>query len=295
MGHDQLFKAVLEKLLQAFLELFFPEVAARLDFQTLRFVDKEVFANVPEGAAREADVVARVESLEGKPEILVIHIEVQARPESDFARRMFEYYALLRMHHRLPVFPVVLYLRGGPTSAIEEYREELFGQAQLRFCYRSVALARLSAEEYVGTRPLGAALAALMRRRKGRELELRREMLRDVLESDLDDAAKYLLVNVIETYFELSEEDTKKFRRLISGKEYRKVEETELTYFDKLELKGALKAKRETLLRQLTAKFGPLPDRIAEKIADEGSASELDTYLDKVLTAGSLEEMGLGR
>jgi len=34
MGHDQLFKAVLERLFQGFLELFFPEVAARLDFET---------------------------------------------------------------------------------------------------------------------------------------------------------------------------------------------------------------------------------------------------------------------
>ena len=149
MGHDQLFKAVLERLLQGFLELFFPEVAARLDFETLRFVDKEIFANVPEGEVRKADVVARLETRDGEPEIVLVHVEVQAKPETEFARRMFEYYALLRLHHRLPVFPIVLYLRGGPGSTVEEYQEGLFGQEQLRFRYRSVALARLSAEEYV--------------------------------------------------------------------------------------------------------------------------------------------------
>ena len=69
MGHDQLFKTVLEGLLQGFLELFFPEVAARLDFETMRFIDKEVFANVPKGEVREADVVARLETLEGEPEM----------------------------------------------------------------------------------------------------------------------------------------------------------------------------------------------------------------------------------
>jgi predicted transposase/invertase (TIGR01784 family) len=174
MGHDQLFKAVLETLLQGFLELFFPEVAARFDFETLQFADKEVFANVPEGVVREADVVARLATRNGEPEIVLVHVEVQASPESDFARRMFEYYALLRMHHHVPVFPVVLYLRGGPDTTIEEYREELFGHEQLRFRYRSVALARLSAEEYVGASPLGAALAALMRRSSARDrLKLR--------------------------------------------------------------------------------------------------------------------------
>jgi len=204
---------------------------------------------------------------------------------------MFEYYALLRLHHRLPVFPIVLYLRGGPGSTVEEYQEELFGQEQLRFRYRSVALARLSAEEYVVASPLGAALAALMRRGETRDrLELRREMLSRVLESELDDARKYLLVNVIETYNRLSGEEVGRFRRLMSGKEYGKMEEVELTYFDELELKGRLEGKRETLLRLLAAKFGPLPDDTVTKIAAIGSAAELDTYLDRVLTATSLEE-----
>ncbi len=294
MGHDQLFKTVLERLLQGFLELFFPEVAARLDFQTLRFHDKEVFANAPVGAVREADVVAQLQTREGEPEIVLIHVEVQARAETDFARRMFEYYALLRLRHRLPVFPIVLYLRGGGESTVEEYQEELFGQEQLRFRYRSVALARLSAEEYVGASPLGAALAALMRRGKTRDrLLFRREMLRRVLESELDDALKYVLVNVIETYFRLSGEEVERFRRLISGKEYRKMQEVELTYFDELELKGRLEGKRETLLRQLTAKFGPVPEDTVAKIAAVSLASELDTYLDRVLTASSLEEIGV--
>jgi predicted transposase/invertase (TIGR01784 family) len=299
MGHDQLFKAVLESLLQGFLELFFPEVAARLDFETLRFVDKEVFANVPEGEKREADVVARLETRDGEPEIVLVHVEVQARPETDFARRMFEYYAVLRIHYGLPVLPIVLYLRRGPDSTVEEYVEELFGQEQLRFRYRSVALARLSAEEYLEASPLGAALAALMRRGEDRDrLELHWQMLSRVLESELDEALKYLLVNVIETYDELSPEETEGFRRLISGKEYGKVQDVELTYFDKLELKGRLagviEGKRETLLRLLTAKFGPLPEDTVARIAAINSAAELDTYLDRFVTANAIQEMGLG-
>ena len=73
MGQDQLFKTLLEGMLQSFLSLFFPDVAARLDFETLRFLDKEVFANVPEGDVREADVVARLKTHHGKREILLVH------------------------------------------------------------------------------------------------------------------------------------------------------------------------------------------------------------------------------
>jgi predicted transposase/invertase (TIGR01784 family) len=299
MGRDQLFKTVLEGMLQSFLELFFPEVAARLDFETVRFLGKEVFANVPEGDVREADVVARLETHDGKPEILLVHLEVQARSEPEFGRRMFEYYAILRIHYRLPVLPIVLYLRGGSGSAVEEHTEELFGEEQVRFRFRSVALARLSAEEYVDASALGAALSALMRRPKARRLELRREMLVRVLESELNRTLKYLLLNIIETYFRLSVEEAKTFRQLLSGKEYRKMQDTELTYFEELELKGMLKGvlqgKRETLLRLLTAKFGPLPASVVHQIEAVTSTSELDTYLDRFVDANSLDDIGLGR
>jgi hypothetical protein len=162
LGYDQLFKTILERFLQDFLELFFPEVAARLDFQTLRFVDKEVFANVPDGTVREADIVAKLNTREGHPELVLVHIEVQTDPESDFPRRMFEYYSVLRLHYRIPVLPIAVYLRHGPDSRLAEYRESLFDQELVHFRFHTVALARRQAEEYVETSPLGAALAALM-------------------------------------------------------------------------------------------------------------------------------------
>lgn len=301
MGYDQLFKTILERLLRDFLELFFPDVAARLDFETLRFVDKEVFANVPEGEVREADIVARVKTRDGAPELVLVHVEVQARSESDFARRMYEYYALLRLHHGLPVFPIVLYLRGGPRSRTAEYREALFGQDILLFRYHSLALAWLSAEEYVGTSPLGAALSALMNRKRTRDrARLRLLMLDRVVRSELDDALKHLLVNVIESFFELSGEDGERYRRLVSRKEYRAVQKVELTWADKLIEKGrkegrkagVIEGKRETLLRQLSAKFGNLPREVAAK-AEAMSAAELDSVLDRLLTARTWDDLNL--
>ncbi len=302
MGQDQLFKTILEGLLQDFLELFFPETAARLNFATLRFVDKEIFANVPAGAVREADVVARLETREGDPEIVTVHVEIQSEHESDFPRRMFEYYSVLRLHYGLPVFPVVLYLRRGPSSKLAEYREALFGQELLLFRYHSIALARLSAEEYVETSPLGAALSALMSREKTRDrVRLRLSMLERVVGSKLDQAVKYLLVNVIETFFVLSGEDAERYRRLVSRKEYRAVQEVELTWADRLMEKGreegreagVVEGMRRSLLRQLTAKFGDLPKAVAARI-ESMSVAELDSILERILTATALDELGLG-
>ncbi len=306
MGADQLFKEVLRDFLKEFVELFLPEAAARLDFGALRFPNRELFKGFPEGQRREPDVVAELRTLEGQQEIVLVHVEVQTDVRSGFGRRMLEYFALLWLQFNASVFPVLLRLSGGDPKGISiaEYRKTVLGQEIVRFRYASIALARLSAREYVEASPLAAAMSALMRRGKtSEELELRARMLRRVLASDLDERRKYLLVNMIETYFELSSEEEESFRRLIARKEYKEVQSTKLTWGDKLILEGRergreegreegiVQGKRETLKRQLNAKFGPLTKETEALIDAASSLEELDRYLDRVLVASSLREV----
>jgi predicted transposase YdaD len=51
---------------------------------------------------------------------------------------------------------------------------------------------------------------------------------------------------------------------------------------------GFVEGKRETLKRQLAAKFGALPPRVLESIDALRSSEELDRYLDRVLIARTL-------
>ncbi len=60
VGHDQLFKQVLEAFFPDFLRLFDPDTAAQLDLTAVTFRDTEVFTDIPQGARRTADVVAEV-------------------------------------------------------------------------------------------------------------------------------------------------------------------------------------------------------------------------------------------
>ena len=128
MGHDQRFKELLRLFLRPFLELFFPSLAKQLDLSSPVFVDKELFEDPPEGSHRVADLVAQVRSRRGEPEILLVHIEVQAERKHDVPARMFDYYTLLRRTYRLPVVPLAIYLRGGRAGLTrEEYRVSLPG------------------------------------------------------------------------------------------------------------------------------------------------------------------------
>ena len=66
MSHDQLFKELLQAFFREFMELFYLDVAARLDFSRVSFLDKETFTDFPQGDQREADIVAQVYTL-GRP------------------------------------------------------------------------------------------------------------------------------------------------------------------------------------------------------------------------------------
>jgi hypothetical protein len=102
---------------------------------------------------------------------------------------------------------------------------------------------------------------------------------------------------VFETYFPLSGKELEAFRHIVARKEYQKVQDTELTWADKLilegEEKGIIKGKRETLKRLLTVKFGPLAPNVEGRIDAIASSEELDRCLDRMLTAESLDELGL--
>ncbi len=150
MGHDQLFKDLLKGLFREFLQMFYPDAEKRLDFDTLRFLDKELFMDLPEGRRREADVVAEIKTLEGDAELILVHVEVQAAQEQDFERRMYNYHALLWLRHQIPILPIVPFLRGGGQALTEEeFQITLMGRERLRFRYESLRLAPLKAEEYV--------------------------------------------------------------------------------------------------------------------------------------------------
>jgi len=48
-----------------------------------------MIVNLPEQALRITDVVAEVERLTGEKEIIIIHVEVEARRKKPLPRRMF--------------------------------------------------------------------------------------------------------------------------------------------------------------------------------------------------------------
>jgi len=110
--------------------------------------------------------------------------------------------------------------------------------------------------------------------------------------SDLN-FGKLLLLTVIETYSHLkTREEKRRFQELMEKPKYRRVREFRQTWIDLLTRIGLLEAKRSTLLRQISAKFGSPSEELVRKVRCLKSIEELDGHLDKLLSARSLEDMG---
>ncbi|MBC8228314.1 hypothetical protein H8E77_02045 [bacterium] len=297
MEYDQLFKNLLKTFFKQFIELFFPEVAPRLDWLEIEFLQQEKFTDIPAGESRIVDVVAKIATREGEPELILVHVDVEHPWRSTFPYRMFEYYALLRLRHRLPVFPIaILPERKIKGFEPETYSEGLFGHEFLSFNYFHIGLKGVLVNDYWDDdNPISWGFASLMDSGERERALLLIECYCRVRDSSLNEAEKSLLLNFIVTCFQLTPDEEADFQRLLKREEHREVREMRETYFDKLKRQGAVEAMQNMLSKQLQAKFGSLPQEIVDRVRKIESEDELQKIAEKFVTASSLVELGLDK
>lgn len=299
IDHDQFFKHVVRAFFGDLLRIVVPRLAAELRADRPRFLESELFTNVPAGEHRRLDLVAEVQSLRGEPEVVLVHVEVEAQARSSMGRRLFEYAMQLWLEHRKPVVPIVLYLKGGQSNvARESLRIEAHGEELVSFTYYAFGLSGSQAEEYLRRpEPLAWGLAGLMRRGRLSVAEHKIACLSPILKSELDEARKFLLLDLVETYVELDGSAQAEYRGLLAEPENREVAKMELTWSGRIahEAKetGREEGKRELLLAQLERRFGPLPEATVRRVEAIRSPDRLAALAMEILEARSLEDLGL--
>ncbi|MCX6362208.1 MAG: Rpn family recombination-promoting nuclease/putative transposase [Armatimonadetes bacterium] len=218
MDQDQLWKDLLRAFMPDFLRLFLPDVAERLDLETVRFQDKETFTDLPKGLRREADLVAEVRSSAGEPELILVHVEIQGRRDAEMAQRMWEYYHLLRLRHRKPVVPIVLYLvKGRAGLARERYVDRLFGMTYATQTYWAISLPSFAAARFLKVEPIfGAAVSSVMRPGRLSRAMHKLQVLHRIARGPIDAARRDMLVHMVGEYLHLNPEQEAEMNRLIT-------------------------------------------------------------------------------
>jgi hypothetical protein len=316
--HDQHFKRLLQVCFADLVRIVAPRLAPKLRLGSPTFLDKEHFTDVREGEHRRLDLVAQVASVRGDPEIVIVHVEVEARARRDMGHRLLAYAMQLWLRHGRSIVPIVIYLRGGkPDVSREKVRLTTFGTTLLVFRYFAFGLAPSRAAAYLQRpEPLAWALAALMGRGDLSRVEHRLACLEPIAQAEIDDARRLLLANCVETYVQLNEAERGEYEILLDREENREVavmERTLLTTLDRAaqrgydeglekglargltegERKGKREGKRELLLDLLGRRFGPLPQATVQRVQALTSPEELSRLAERVLDARSLDDLGL--
>lgn len=303
--HDRLFKEFLHRFLREFMELFFPREAARLDFTTLSFLQQELIINLPGQALRITDVIAELNTLDGEPEAIILHVEVEANHPKPLPKRMFDYYALLRILLQRQVLPIALVLKphvGGLKW--RRYTEKLFDQELIRFRYGQVGLRDLKSSTYLAlNHPVAAMLATLMKPERSSSAEIKLQALQTVVASDLTEGDKLFLIEMVEIYLptDLVDDAQEAIMETIA--------EIETTWVSKALKEGRLKGRQEgwqegrqegrqegmhtLLLSMLTHKFGTLPDEFVTQLNALTDPLVLTQISNQILDAGDLSEIVL--
>ena len=301
-SHDQLVKEILRVFFADFLSLVLPGVVKRLRLGREEFLDKELFIDRPRGKRREVDLLARVPVRGAGKSPVLVHVEIEARVRAGMDVRMWGYHMQIRLRHDLPVVSVVLILRGGPAGLHREMRtERVAGLYTTGFCYRAFGLARCQAEDYLSRPgPLAWALAALMRPGRRTRAELKMACLRRIAAADLTDNQRFLLVNFVETYLQLTGSQAAEFDRLRQQAKNQEVVAVRMTWAEQIKAEGleegraeGLEALRNVVLLQLEQRFGAVPKTTKRKIEQISALEPLAHLAQRVFVAGSLKELGL--
>ncbi len=301
--HDKIFKQLLRTFLEDFLRLVAPQALEQMDLSSPELLDKELFAGGPQGRRRELDLLVRVRTTGGNP--LLIHVEIEARASRRMPKRLWRYRSQIQARYDTQVLTVVIYLRRGrPGISLETWESDL-GPGFPEPRYISFGLAGCSAVEYLDRpEPLAWAFAALMDPGSWSRAELKMACLRRIagLRGRMD---PFLLVDCVENYLQLKPREVAEFEVLRSRKENQEVRVVAMTWSETQKsmgreegrteglVQGAQKGAHQLLLHQLGKRFGPLPENVRRRVEAITSLDLLTELAERVLSAHSLEEMGL--
>jgi len=283
---------------------------SQLDFKTLERVNGSFVSD--DLKDRRNDVVWRLRWRGGGEDwfYLYLLLEFQSTPEPFMAVRLLVYVGLLLEElirtQKLkatdplpPVLPVVLYNGKRPWKAPVELASlfspvpEDLRRRLPKLEYLLVDESRLRPEEREQAGNLVAALARLEMSRDGGEFSQSARDLALLLPGEEHKELRRILGRWA----------THVMRRLFRGvtipgvedlEEVAMLEETFKEWERRARNDGRLEGTRHTLLRQMRQRFGRVPRRVQEQVNAISSLRELEKIADKILTAGSFQELGLG-
>ena len=298
--YDSPWKEVIEVYFPRFLEFFFPPAYTVIDWtRPYEFLDTELQQLEPDAEIGKllVDRVAKVWLLEGQEAWVLVHVEVQGRYDTEFAKRMYTYnYRLFDRHQQRVISLAVL------ADERENWRPASYGY-QLGGCRVSLEFPIAKLLDYQAqwetleqsTNPFGVIVMAHLKTKATNQnpesrLQWKLSLVRGLYERGYSREDVLQLFRFIDWLMVLPEELARGFKEVARSYE----EASRMRYVTSIERlakqEGIIETSRENTIDILEMRFGEVPSSIVEAINRINEASVLKTLLRRSIAIGSLAE-----
>ena len=319
--YDSPWKDVLELYLKEFFELFFPQMHDDIDW-TFRPVnlDKELrkIARDAEVGNRFADKLFQLRSKGGRPFELMTNVEVQGSPEASFAERLFVYnYRTYDRFHRPVVSIAVL------CDDTDSFHPQSFYACDLWDCQVGIKFPTVKLRRYndrwdeleASSNPFATVVMAHLKTQATRGRPRRRyrwklHLIRRLYDQGYERKDIVELFRFIDWVMALPQEleqrldqdietfESERKMKYVSGIERRAMQRGLEQGIQQGMEKGiqqgieqGMEQERVRLLKRLLGRaFGELPPELEQRLTT-ASRDEIDQWVDRVPSAGSLDEV----
>jgi hypothetical protein len=301
-NEDSPWKVILRENFPEAIEFFFPTIAAVIDWSVPpEFLDQEFQQLSPNAAIgkRITDQLVKVRRLGGTDLFLLLHLEVQARKEENFAERMLIY--ALRIYDRFGQFATSLAIL---CDGDESWRPEncVLGSpgSSLAFQFSMVKLLDYQdrmAELQASRNPFSVVVMTHLRTRETKnDLQRRKEwkfaLMRGLYEAGYNREEILKLYRFLDWIMILPEGLNRSFWDELQAYEAGK----KMTYVTSVERFGIQAGReqqgRSLILRLLTRRFGELTETTIETI-NTFSIEQVESLSDAVFDFRSIEDLNI--
>jgi hypothetical protein len=314
-AYDSPWKVAVERLFPHFMEFFFPEIHALIDWsRRYKFLSQEL-AQISVGIEGEqntqtrvyrrgaltplrVDVLVEVYFNDGRKGRILLHLEIQNERDPFFDERLFIYHYRIFDKTRDPVITLALLTDFDPAWRPGKYVRELAG-CRVEFSFPIRKFTDYNDPELAASRNPFAfiARAHLEARATGDDMNRRydlRMVLQDAVEaSGMKEPEVLWVMRFIEEVMRLPED---LHRKLFFERQARKEKAMVFTtYAERVGerrgvKKGKLKGRQESVLQILQVRFKRVPQRISVKVSALTDSALLTELLAAAVNCDSLKE-----
>ncbi|MBP0027862.1 hypothetical protein [Roseofilum sp. Guam] len=291
--YDSPWKEAISLYFRDFLEFFFPNIAADINWQRgFEFLDTELqqIKRETETGKRDADKLVKVWRTDGTETWVLVHIEIQSQRQSKFAERMYLYHSRIFDTYRRSVASLAILADEQTRWRPTQYQKKLWGcRALLKFPMVKLLDYDLSQLEH-NSNPFAAIVAAhRAAQQMGEDVQQnyqrKLQLVKSLYQRGLSRNDIVELFRLIDWLIALPAKEEQRLWTEVESLE----KEDQMPYITNVERFGIQKGLQLSLVRVLEARFGEIPSSLREQVSQIRDLEALERLVVQVVSIQSLE------